>query len=251
MKNSFLLFLGLLGLTLIFSAGCVSSIHSGTPQTSDTPVTISFSQTPQSQPSDVTTTPPPTPRNPPVTQMVYSIGPASSTFEPEFGYGDVIEDQSGHRYAIYNENMKDSGNYLVYDISSCPTEKKIILRIQDVDGIFKEVDHINPSLACTVLAKPSISCSITGRWEPETSDGLLVYVQFYPDNRVEVYRGFPDQSYLLNTFGTYEISGPNKIIVEWDGGYSETIQITSDCKMSSKAFRSNSNFVRVDKISNK
>ena len=251
MKNKILVFLGVLVLAFIISAGCVSSTHSGTPQTMDTPVTISFSQTPQSQPSDVTKIPSPTPRNPPVTQMVYNIGPASSPFEPEFGWGDVIEDQSGNRYAIYNENMKDSGNYLVYDVSSCPTEKKLIFRVQDVDGIFKEVDHINPSLACTFLAKPSLSCGITGRWEPDTSDNSPVYAQFYPDHRVEVYRGFPDQLYRLNTFGTYEISGPNKIVVEWDGGYSETIQLTSDCKMFSTAFRSSSNFVRVDKISNK
>jgi hypothetical protein len=91
-----------------------------------------------------------------------------------------------------------------------------------------------------------------GRWEPDTSDATLVYVQFYPDNRVEVYRGFPDQSYVLNTFGTHEITAPNKIFVEWDGGYSETIQISSDCKMSpSTAFREGSNFVRVNKQFNK
>jgi hypothetical protein len=251
MKNKILVFLGILVLALIFNTGCLSSMSSRTPQTMDTPVTISFSRTPQPQPSEVTKIPTPTSRNPPDTLIIYNIGPASSTFNPEFGWGDVIEDQSGNRYAIYNENMKDSGNYLVYDVSSCPTEKKLILRIQDVDGIFKEVDHINPSLACTVLANPSLSCGITGRWESDTSDSSPVYVQFYPDNRVEVYRGFPDQLYVLNTFGRYEISGPNKIVVEWDGGYSETIQITSDCKMSSTAFRSSSNFVRVDKIINK
>ena len=181
-------------LALIFSAGCLSSIPSGAPQTRDTPVPISFSQTPQSQPSDITTIPTPTPRNQPVTQMIYNIGPPSSPFNPEFGWGDVIEDQYRNRYVIYNENMKDSGNYLVYDVSSCPTEKKLIFKVEDVDGIFTEVDHINPSLACTFLAKPSLSCGIIGRWEPDTSDTSSVYVQFYPDNRVEVYRGFPEIS---------------------------------------------------------
>ena len=79
---------------------------------------------------------------------------------------------------------------------------------------------------------PKLSCNIIGKWiqtEYQGSPHSGGYLQFYSDNRVEIYA-----EGQLKSWGPYEVIAPNKIRHTWAGGVDigagDTITISTDCQ---------------------
>ncbi|MBP1927707.1 hypothetical protein J2741_000254 [Methanolinea mesophila] len=77
-----------------------------------------------------------------------------------------------------------------------------------------------------------LSCNSIGKWtqtQYENTPVSGVYIQIFPDNRIEIY-----QNNQLRSWGPYEIIAPNKIRHTWTGGVDagagNTITISPDCQ---------------------
>lgn len=204
--------------------GTITGFLPANPEMTGSPVTQ------YTTPGTLDSTPsiPPTGYSPPAT-VKPSPQSTPQPVKPAFGWGDIIQDLDDNLFCIYNENMETSGNYLVYDLSTCPDPRKIWFNVEYADANFIRVDHKHPDYVCTGSGTASTSCGITGTWKPTKSyevTSIPVYIRI-SENRIESYR-----NEMLKNQGTWEITAPNTIHVVWTNAPEESIVITADCRMS-------------------
>ena len=166
-------------------------------------------------------------------QSAYYVVSPDGTVELRFDTGVASKSRvlwardQGNKYTFYWTHSPSPGQpkYVdtVYISSDC---QKI-----DITNNFGQsaiaIQLVNSPASQT---QSQTTCDIVGRWTQTEADGkpvTNVYIQIYPDNRIEIYL-----NNQLHNWGTWEKLTPNTIRSTWTGTATgtDTITISPDCR---------------------